>query len=146
MQGSAPFERHARVHSARLTDPAWLLRRSNTVVRVIPAARPFAEITRAIFRLASSIISSPSIAAPRAPRLPPRCATRSVEDHLGLVVVRLPRTEHLVGCVDLARMQHPLTVEAERGGALRGPAERVDVTNLQVGGRRWPAVRGRARP
>ena len=35
--------------------------------RSIPAARPFAAITSAILRLASSSISSPSIAAPRAP-------------------------------------------------------------------------------
>jgi hypothetical protein len=33
----------------------------------MPAARPFPEITSAILRLASSIISSPSIAAPRLP-------------------------------------------------------------------------------
>lgn len=36
-----------------------------TSVRDIPAARPFAETTSAILRDASSIISSPSIAAPR---------------------------------------------------------------------------------
>ena len=35
--------------------------------RLIPAARPLAATTSAIFRLASSIISSPSITAPRAP-------------------------------------------------------------------------------
>ena len=40
---------------------------SNFVVRVIPAARPFAEITSAIFREASSIIYSPCITAPLAP-------------------------------------------------------------------------------
>ncbi len=39
----------------------------NVVVRAMPAARPLAETTRAILRLASSIISSPSITAPRAP-------------------------------------------------------------------------------
>ena len=33
----------------------------------MPAARPLAEMTSAIFRDASSIISSPSMAAPRAP-------------------------------------------------------------------------------
>lgn len=37
------------------------------VVRFIPAARPFSAMTTAIFALASSIISSPSITAPRAP-------------------------------------------------------------------------------
>ena len=37
---------------------------SNLEVRVIPAARPLPATTRAIFRLASSIISSPSIAEP----------------------------------------------------------------------------------
>lgn len=36
-------------------------------VLLIPAARPLPAITSAIFREASSIISSPSIAAPRAP-------------------------------------------------------------------------------
>ncbi len=36
-------------------------------VRVIPAARPFAAITNAILRDASSIISSPSITAPSFP-------------------------------------------------------------------------------
>jgi len=36
-------------------------------VRCIPAARPLPAITSAILREASSIISSPSIAAPRAP-------------------------------------------------------------------------------
>ena len=35
--------------------------------RSIPAARPLPAITNAILRLASSIISSPSITAPRAP-------------------------------------------------------------------------------
>ena len=40
---------------------------TNSFVRAMPAARPFAEITRAILRLASSIISSPSMTAPRAP-------------------------------------------------------------------------------
>ena len=36
-------------------------------VRFMPAARPLPEITSAIFRDASSIISSPIIAAPRFP-------------------------------------------------------------------------------
>ena len=36
-------------------------------LRVMPAARPLPATTRAILRLASSIISSPSITAPRAP-------------------------------------------------------------------------------
>jgi hypothetical protein len=39
----------------------------NVWVRPIPAARPFAATTKAILREASSIISSPSITAPRAP-------------------------------------------------------------------------------
>jgi len=55
-----------------------------------------------------------------------------VEDHLGLVVVGLPRAEHLVGGVDLTGVQHPFPVESECRGALRGAAERVDVTDLQV--------------
>src|SRR5690606_41061998 len=37
------------------------------LVRVMPAARPLLAITSAILREASSIISSPSIAAPRLP-------------------------------------------------------------------------------
>ena len=37
------------------------------LVRLSPAARPFAAITSAILREASSIISSPSITAPVAP-------------------------------------------------------------------------------
>jgi hypothetical protein len=37
------------------------------VVLVIPAARPFAATTSAIFRDASSIIWSPSMAAPSLP-------------------------------------------------------------------------------
>ena len=45
----------------------FLIGGSNVVVRARPAARPFAETTSAILRLASSIISSPSITAPRAP-------------------------------------------------------------------------------
>ena len=40
---------------------------SNFDVRCIPAARPLAAMTRAILREASSIISSPSMADPRAP-------------------------------------------------------------------------------
>jgi hypothetical protein len=40
---------------------------SNAEVRRMPAARPLPAITRAILRDASSIISSPSMAAPFAP-------------------------------------------------------------------------------
>src|SRR5215467_9646358 len=39
----------------------------NALVRDIPAARPLADTTSAIFRDASSIISSPSITAPTLP-------------------------------------------------------------------------------
>lgn len=55
-----------------------------------------------------------------------------VEDHLCLVVIVLPRTEHLVGGIDLAGVQHPLSVESECRRALRRPAERLDVPDLQV--------------
>ncbi len=59
----------------RITSPmigALILRypvggRNGSDWRCMPAARPFAAITRAILRLASSSISSPSITAPRAP-------------------------------------------------------------------------------
>jgi hypothetical protein len=52
---SPPKRRPRRVHAGG----------SNSLVRRSPAARPLAAMTRAIFRDASSIISSPSITAPR---------------------------------------------------------------------------------
>lgn len=50
-----------------------------------------------------------------------------------MVVVLLGGREDLVGGLDLAGVQDPLAVEAERGGAARDLAEAVDVLDLQVG-------------
>src|SRR6185295_4892869 len=55
-----------------------------------------------------------------------------VEDVLGVVVVLLPRRVDLVGGGDLVRVQHPLAVEAQRGGPAGDAAEAVDVLDLQV--------------
>lgn len=52
-------------HAGTLRRQAW--GGSNLEVRVIPAARPLAARTVAILREASSIISSPSMTAPRWP-------------------------------------------------------------------------------
>ena len=113
-------------------------------VRLIPAARPFAATTIAIFRDASSIISSPSIAAPTC-RTVVAVLVR-VQDQLGVVVVGLVRREHLVGRVDLARVQHPLAVVAERGGPPGRRAEPVDVAGSAGTARRSPAPRAPAPP
>ena len=56
---------HPDVHRGLIPYPVGGTNRSDC--RSIPAARPFAAITNAILRLASSSISSPSITAPRAP-------------------------------------------------------------------------------
>ena len=53
------------VHRGLIPHPVGGTNRSDC--RSMPAARPFAAITNAILRLASSSISSPSITAPRAP-------------------------------------------------------------------------------
>ena len=50
-----------------------------------------------------------------------------------MVVVLLRRRVDLVRRVDLARVQHPLAVEAEGGGTPGDLAEAVDVADLQVG-------------
>src|SRR4051812_5601599 len=56
-----------------------------------------------------------------------------VQDQLGVVVVLLRGREDLVGGLHLARVQHPLAVEAEGRGALGDLAVAVDVADLQVG-------------
>ena len=56
-----------RPYATRLPPAVQLSGGVNVPVRASPAARPFAAITSAILREASSIISSPSIAEPFAP-------------------------------------------------------------------------------
>ena len=59
--------RHGGIVRCAQASGAQLWGGVQTSPRCMPAARPLPEITRAILRDASSIISSPSMTAPRAP-------------------------------------------------------------------------------
>jgi hypothetical protein len=55
-----------------------------------------------------------------------------VEDELGVLIVVLARREGLVDDVDLARVQDPFAVVAERGRAGGGLPQAVEVADRQI--------------
>ena len=98
--------------------------------RSYPAARPARAIRSAILRLASSIISPSKTAAPAPLRV--RLVVGG-EHRLGALPLLLRGAEDLIDDRDLAGVDRPLAVEAERARESRARAQPVVVADAPVG-------------